>query len=148
WLPRPLAAGTETLAGFARAASMPRIPAHLVPAGIAPVTVRVLGLQVRHAALPALARVVHRLGIDARYVVFGHVHRLGPLPGENREAWQGPDGSLQMVSCGSWLYEPRLLHGSGPPHPYWPGGAVVIEDDGVPRPVALLDDLSAADLRI
>ena len=46
---------------------------------MAPLTSMLLGLQVRHAGNPALARVAHRLGVDAAWVVYGHVHRLGPV---------------------------------------------------------------------
>jgi hypothetical protein len=52
-----------------------------------------------------------------------------------------------MANAGSWLYEPLLLHRASPPHPYWPGGAIVIEDDGEPRAVGLLDGLDASALR-
>ena len=46
-----------------------------------------------------------------------------------------------------WVYEPALLHRAGPPHPYWPGGAILLEDDGDPRPVRLLDGLDPGALR-
>ena len=39
------------------------------------------------------------------------------------------------------------MHGVTPPHPYWPGGAIVLDDDAAPRAVALLDHLPAATLR-
>ena len=31
------------------------------------------------------------------------------------------------LNTGSWLYEPLLVHRAAPPHPYWPGGAVLLE---------------------
>ena len=40
----------------------------------------------------------------------------------------------------------QLLHRARPPHPYWPGGAVVVGDGGAPRAVGLLDHLDAAAL--
>jgi hypothetical protein len=40
-----------------------------------------------------------------------------------------------------------LLDGVGPPHPYWPGGAVLVEDGAEPRALSLLDDLSGDELR-
>jgi hypothetical protein len=40
-----------------------------------------------------------------------------------------------------------LVHRASPPHPYWPGGAVVLEDGSDPRAVGLLDHLGADDLR-
>jgi hypothetical protein len=107
------------------------------------VTAALLGLQVRRASIPALARVVHRLGVEAEWVIFGHVHRAGPLPGDDDRRWCGPGGRPRIVNTGSWVYEPLLLHGAAPPHPYWPGGAVVLEDGQVPRAIGLLDHLDA-----
>ena len=63
----------------------------------------------RRASIPALARVVHRLGVDADSVVFGHVHRSGPLPGDQAASWTGP-ASPRIVNSGSWVYEPLLVH--------------------------------------
>ena len=105
-----------------------------------------LGTQMRRASIPALARVVHRLGADAEWVVFGHVHRCGPLPGDDPEEWRGPGGRPRLLNTGSWVYEPLLVHRASPPHPYWPGGAVLLEQGREPRPLGLLDHLDAATL--
>ncbi|MEV9163428.1 hypothetical protein AB0127_27430, partial [Klebsiella pneumoniae] len=80
WLPRPFLTLADDFAMLVRASTMPREPGRR-PFGthLSPLTSRVLGLQMRRASIPALARVVHRLAIDADWVVFGHVHRLGPL---------------------------------------------------------------------
>jgi calcineurin-like phosphoesterase family protein len=142
-LPRPLAAAFEDLAEVLRAATMPGIQRRVLRRRFAPMIALLLGAQMRHASLPALGRVVHRLGIDAEWVVFGHVHRCGPLPGEDPRRWRGPAGRPAIVNTGSWVYEPLLLHRARPPHPYWPGGAVLLDDDGPPRPVGLLDHLGA-----
>jgi UDP-2,3-diacylglucosamine pyrophosphatase LpxH len=153
WLPRPLAALFDDLLEVIRAATMPRaprrfrLPRPLLHEGMAPVTSTVLSLQMRRAAIPALARVVHRLGVDADWVVFGHVHRRGPLPGEDPLFWQGPGGRPRIANTGSWLYEPRLVHQASPPHPYWPGGAVLLEPGEEPRAMGLLDDLDVDALR-
>jgi hypothetical protein len=99
-----------------------------------------LDFQVRHAAAPAIAHAAIRLGVDARWVVFGHVHRAGPLAGER---WEPVAGGPHVVSTGCWVYEPLLLDHVSPPHPYWPGGAVLVEDGGAPRVLGLLDEVSA-----
>jgi hypothetical protein len=78
--------------------------------------------------------------------VFGHVHRGGPLPGDDLSDWVGPGDRPRIVNSGSWVYEPLLLHHATPPHPYWPGGAVLVEDDGDPIVIGLLDGLDAAAL--
>jgi UDP-2,3-diacylglucosamine pyrophosphatase LpxH len=148
WLPRPLAAASDDLAELARAATMAGLVQRRgLRLRLAPLTARVLGAQMRHASLPALARVVHRLGVGADHVVFGHVHRLGPLPGDDVRRWRGPGGTPRMANSGSWTYEPLLLHRAHPPHPYWPGGAIVLEDGAPPRAVGLLDHLGADALR-
>jgi UDP-2,3-diacylglucosamine pyrophosphatase LpxH len=148
WFPRPLAALLEDASELARASTMPQIRRHLLREQTAPLTSRLLSLQMRRASIPAIARVVHRLGVDADWVVFGHVHRLGPLAEDARADWVGPDGRLRLLNTGSWLYEPALVHrGAAPPHPYWPGGGVIIDGDQDPRAVNLLDDLGVAALR-
>src|SRR5919202_4944631 len=147
WLPRPLAAASDDLAELLRAATMPGIARRSVRRSFAPLVARLLGAQMRHASLPALARVVHRLGVGAEHVVFGHVHRLGPLPGDDPRRWRGPGGRPLMANTGSWTYEPLLLHRARPPHPYWPGGAIVLEGGGPPKAIGLLDHLDAAALR-
>jgi hypothetical protein len=142
-LPRPLAALAEDLAELIRASTMPRVPRRLLRPGMARFTAGVLGAQMRLASLPALSHVVGRLGVDADWVVFGHVHRLGPLSGDLDTRWRGPEGRPRLLNTGSWVYEPRLVHNATPPHPYWPGGAVILEDDRAPRAVGLLDDVPA-----
>lgn len=141
WLPRPLAALVETAAALARAATVPKLPAHLLPHGIAPLTARILGSRIRRASLPALTRVALRLDVGADWIVFGHIHRLGPLPGDSPLTWSGPGGWPRVANSGCWVYEPRLVHHAAPPHPHWPGGAILIEDNGDPQPISLLDDL-------
>lgn len=150
WLPGPLAELVEDLAELARAATMPRPGRRRIPRpprGIAPLTARVLGFQMRRASIPALARAVHRLGVCAEWVVFGHVHRLGPLPGDDPLVWQGPGGRPRVANAGAWVYQPLLVHRASAPHPYWPGGAVLIERGRDPRAVGLLDDLGVCELQ-
>jgi hypothetical protein len=90
--------------------------------------------------------VAHRLGVEADWVLFGHVHRCGPLGGDDPADWLGPAGTPRIVNSGSWVYEPLLVHHASPPHPYWPGGAIVLDDGRDPRAIGLLDHLDAAAL--
>ncbi|HEY6398355.1 MAG TPA: metallophosphoesterase, partial [Solirubrobacteraceae bacterium] len=140
-LPRRLAALVEDLAELLRASTMPLAPHLFLHPRMARFTAWALGAQMRRASIPALARVVHRLGVEADWVLFGHVHRLGPLPGDRLSDWQGPAGAPRIANTGSWAYEPLLVHDARPPHPYWPGGAVLIEHDVAPRAIGLLDEL-------
>jgi UDP-2,3-diacylglucosamine pyrophosphatase LpxH len=147
WLPRPLAALSDDLAELVRAVTMPRIPRRAVTHRFSWLNAMLLGEQMRRASIPALARVAHRLGVDADWVIFGHVHRLGPLAADDLRRWSGPGGAPRIANTGSWIYEPLLLHHVTPPHPYWPGGAIVLKDGGEPEPIGLLDHLDAALLR-
>jgi UDP-2,3-diacylglucosamine pyrophosphatase LpxH len=134
---RPVATLAQTVLEPIRA--LPRV---LLNTGMAPVTAKVLDVQMRRAAVPAMARVVQRLGIDADWVLFGHVHRRGPI---GDEPWPSRQGR-RLVNTGAWLYEPLLVDRASQPHPYWPGGAVVLAEGRPPRCVGLLDDLGAEQL--
>jgi Calcineurin-like phosphoesterase len=142
-LPRPLAALAEDVAELIRASTMPLAPRRLLRPGMARLTARVLGTQMRLASLPAISHVVGRLGVVAEWVLFGHVHRLGPLPGDVDTRWRGAQGRPCLMNTGSWVYEPLLVHNATAPHPYWPGGAVILEHDRAPRAVGLLDGVPA-----
>jgi hypothetical protein len=146
WLPRPLAALADDAAEALRAVTMPGLPLRARGHRMAPLTARLLGAQMQRAALPALAHVVRRLGVDAEWVIFGHVHRRGPFGADDAGRWRAPGDGPRIANTGSWVYEPLLLHRARAPHPYWPGGAIVIEDGADPRAVGLLDHLDASAL--
>ena len=120
-----------------------RAPELLWRTGMAPVTARLIDTQMRHVAVPAMERVTERLGVKADVIVFGHVHRRGPI---GDESWPHPGGT-RFLNTGSWLREPLLIDRAAPPHPYWPGGAVLIDRAGIPRSIGLLDDVAAEELR-
>ena len=141
-LPTPAATVTEDLAELARAFTMP-LPRRLLHRRMSPMTSALLALQVRRASIPTLADVAARLGVDADWILFGHVHRLGPLAGDRPADWQGPGAGPSIANTGSWVYEPLLVHHVTPPHPYWPGGSVLLEDNAPPVARGLLDDLPA-----
>jgi UDP-2,3-diacylglucosamine pyrophosphatase LpxH len=143
-LPGRVEALLDDLAEVLRASTMPRLHRRVLNPRIAPLTSRLLGLQVRGHSLPAIAEVAHRLGVESEWLVFGHVHRLGPVAGDDPARWAGPP---RIANTGSWLYEPLLIHRQLPPHPYWPGGAVTFSDGEEPRAVGLLDQLGPADVR-
>ncbi|HET6506521.1 MAG TPA: metallophosphoesterase [Baekduia sp.] len=141
-LPRPLATLVDNVAELLRAWSMPsarQLQAHRA----APVMRPLLGRQMQRSAIPALLHAAARIGVDADWIVFGHVHRSGPRAGDDAALWTGSDGRTRVANSGSWIYEPLLLHHRRAPHPYWPGGAIVVDDDGDPRAIGLLDDLDA-----
>jgi Calcineurin-like phosphoesterase len=122
----------------------------LIPGGVAalnrlgfgPFNAEVSGPALRHAGLRAMGEVVERLGIEADHVIFGHTHRLGPLEGD--EGWTTASGT-RLYNSGNWVYEPVFLDRSPTRSPYWPGGLVVVDDDGPPRVERLLMDLRHED---
>jgi Calcineurin-like phosphoesterase len=114
-------------------------------AGIGPLKADLSGVELRRASLRAIGEVVARLGIDARHVIFGHTHRSGPLPDDDRDEWRLAGGA-QLLNTGCWVYESMYLDrhwGS----PYWPGGAAELEAGGDPRFVRLLEGIDAGELR-
>ncbi len=148
-LRRPLSTLLEGTADLVRAATLP-VPRLLLNARLAPLTAAAIDFQMQHASIPAMANVVRRLGIDADWVVFGHVHRLGPLPGDRVDRWRAPGrggGRVQFLNTGSWIYEPLLVDRATQPHPYWPGGAVLVQSGAEPRTVDVLNGLEARDFR-
>jgi UDP-2,3-diacylglucosamine pyrophosphatase LpxH len=146
WLPRRLASLADSAAALMRAATMPSLALRMSPHRLAPLARTVLGFQMQRASNPALAHVVQRLGVEAEWVIYGHVHRNGPREGDEVALWSGPDGRPRLANTGCWIFEPLLLHRGGAPHPYWPGGAVMIDGDGDPVAVGLLDGLDVAAL--
>ena len=127
-------------------AAAPAISSLLRTDALAPLTAGALGYQFRRAGLPAMAAVATALGIRAREIVFGHLHRAGPLPGDEPVDWRPGGTGPRFYNSGSWVYEPLLLTGAAPPHPFWPGGAVLLEHGAAPRLLTLLDGVDPADL--
>lgn len=101
--------------------------------------------ELRRAGLRAMGEVAGRLGLGDAHVVFGHTHRAGPLPRDDRQEWLGPQGA-RLVNTGCWTYDAYFLRGGPGESPYWPGGAVLVEDDGPPVLRRLLETVEHAEL--
>jgi len=145
-LPGAIGDPFDIVAGVARRLALAAVPVSALLRGgevLAPLSAGLLGVQFRRAGLPAMARASRTLGVRAQHVIFGHLHRAGPLPADPPAEWTqaGLDGPLLLHNTGSWVYEPLLLAGMRPPHPYWPGGAVLVEEGRAPRTLTLLDDV-------
>jgi Calcineurin-like phosphoesterase len=124
------------------ARAFPLALAALTRAGLGPLSADLSGPSIRRSALAAMRAVVARLGVQARHVVFGHTHRAGPLAADDPAEWALPGGA-RLHNAGSWVYETMYLD-RGWGSPYWPGGAVALDDGGEPRHVRLLDGADAA----
>jgi calcineurin-like phosphoesterase family protein len=157
---RPLASGAsvrmwgamyperDDLVARLRASALRRglIPAAaglLNAAGLGPFGTELTGPVLRRAGIAAMCRVIERLGIDANWVIYGHTHRAGPLPGEGD--WRAPTGA-RLVNCGAWTWAPLLASGSAGKGPYWPGRMVVVGDDGPPQLVGVLENLPESEM--
>jgi predicted phosphodiesterase len=128
---------------FLGGVAFPALVAGLNAAGLGPLRADLSGPELRRSALRAMGEVVDRMRIDAEHVVFGHTHRAGPLPGDERSEWTAANGTA-LHNCGSWVVE-RFLGGRAPQRsPYRAGATVRLEADGVPRVVHLLDETAYA----
>jgi UDP-2,3-diacylglucosamine pyrophosphatase LpxH len=118
-----------------------------IPKRLAPISSFALDRQMQRHALPAMLGVAQALDVtEAQWVIFGHVHRRGPRSRDDPAQWSGAEGRPGLLNTGSWRYEPVVVRGLDGEASYWPGGAVSIGDDGVPRSVGLLDGLSEREL--
>jgi hypothetical protein len=123
----------------------PLAVAALNRAGVGPLRADISGTELRRAGLQAMGEVAARLGLGDAHVVFGHTHRTGPLDGDAEQEWRGPAGA-RLVNCGSWVYATIFLDSARPSNPYWPGGAVLVEDGAPPRVLRLLGEHSREQL--
>ena len=108
------------------------------------------GPELRRAGLRAMGEVAARLGLGDAHVIFGHTHRAGPLPGDVEAEWLGPSGA-RLLNAGCWTYDAHFLTGRPGESPYWPGGSVLVNDEGPPTtPVLrrLLADYDRATLEV
>ncbi len=112
-------------------------------AGFGPVRPELNGPAMRRAGLAGMAEVAGRTGLRAEHLVFGHTHRTGMLARDQASEWRTPSGT-RLHNAGCWVFEThfmgRLARGESP---YWPGGAIVLDDEGPPRLERLLGDLPA-----
>jgi hypothetical protein len=113
--------------------------------GIGPVERDLSGPGLRRGYLRGIGEALHRLGVGARYVIWGHSHRSGPWPGDDPAEWTTRAGG-RIVNTGSWVYQAHFLTPEPNGSPYWPGTAVLIEPGEPPRLLRLLGDRGHAEL--
>jgi hypothetical protein len=118
-------------------------------AGLGPLHADLSSGELRRAGLRAMGEVAERLGLspaDPAYVVFGHTHRAGPQPGDDATEWRAPCGA-HLVNTGCWTYDSYFLTRNSGESPYWPGGCVLVEDEGPPVLRRLLEGRMHTELR-
>ena len=133
--------GRRGLRRWALAGAFPVLVAALNRAGVGPLRAEVSGPALRQAGLRGMDAVGDQLGIPAPYVIFGHTHRAGPLPGDNPADWRLSGGG-QLINSGGWVRETSFTGPDPSRSPYRPGFAVWLEDAeplSPPRLVNLLD---------
>ncbi|MGH2913775.1 MAG: hypothetical protein ACRDMX_02185 [Solirubrobacteraceae bacterium] len=106
--------------------------------GLGPLRPALSTSELRRAGLEAIGEVVARTGVDATWVIFGHTHRAGPLAADDPGPWRAPSGT-RLLNCGCWVREAALQGRNPSSSPYRPGFCVVLQDDGPPALVDLLD---------
>jgi len=106
-------------------------------AGVGPVEPRIGVGDLRRGGLIAATEAARRLRLAPAHLVFGHTHRTGQLPRDPRSEWRTPAGT-QLHNAGNWIFDP-LFMGRAPQsaNPYWPGGAILVEDGDRPPPPRL-----------
>jgi hypothetical protein len=127
-------------------AAFPVAVAALNRAGLGPIRASISMSELRSAGLRAMGEVALRLGLGDAYVVFGHTHRAGPLPGDDEREWLAPQGA-RLVNTGSWTYAAIFLTDEPGESPYWPGAAVLVEESGPPVVLRLLQDRARWEIR-
>jgi predicted phosphodiesterase len=137
---------TRELRRRALVGAFPLAVAALNRAGLGPLRAEISGEELRRAGLLAMGEVAARLSLGDAYVIFGHTHRAGPLPGDDEHEWRGRAGA-RLVNTGSWTYASIFLTGNPGESPYWPGSAVLVEDSGPPTILRLLRDRTREEIR-
>jgi hypothetical protein len=130
----------------ALASAFPFAIAALNRAGLGSFNADISTDELRRAGLRAMGEVAARLGLGDAHVIFGHTHRAGPRAADVVEEWRGPSGA-RLLNAGCWTYDSYFVTVNPGESPYWPGGAVLVEDDGPPRLQRLLDGRTAEELK-
>ena len=144
---------TDRLRTRALVRAFPLAVAALNRAGVGPLQADVSGAELRRSGLRAMGEVAARLGLGDAYVVFGHTHRAGPLPGDCQQEWRAASATpssgagARLVNAGCWVYAPVFLTPKPGESPYWPGTCVLVEDSGPPVLKQLLPDRTHAELK-
>ncbi len=126
--------------------AFPLAIAALNRAGIGTFNADISTPELRRAGLRGMGEVAARLGLGDAHVIFGHTHRAGQLPRDIDAEWRGPGGA-RLLNSGCWTYDSYFVTDTPGESPYWPGGAVLVEDNGQPVLRRLLDGHPAEELK-
>jgi hypothetical protein len=104
--------------------------------GFGPLQSSLSPAALRRGYLTGFRTMIERLGIRAAYVIVGHSHRSGPWPADDPAEWTA--NGARIMNTGSWTYQPHFLTPNPIDSPYFPGTAVIVDDEGPPELVRLL----------
>lgn len=121
-----------TMAAFRTAVAL------LNRAGIGPLRADLSSGELRRAALRGFMETLRRLGVGPEHVIFGHTHRAGPLPGDDRSEWT-TGRRTSLWNTGSWIHEPAFLGRVPHESPYRVGFCVLLDGAKAPQLVNLVD---------
>ena len=120
--------------------TIPGAVAALNRLGVGPFKPVLTGEELRRSGLLSMGRVAETLAPGAEHVLFGHTHRPGPLPGDDRTEWTTLSGT-RLWNSGCWMLEGSFIRGTGERSPYWPGTVLLLDDEGPPRRENALHDV-------
>ncbi len=139
WRQLTTSSGRPSVRRASMRAGFPMLISALNRARLGPLRADVSGPELRRGGLRGFTEVLSRLEVKARYALFGHTHRAGPLPDDRVAEWAGPDGTL-LVNAGSWVHERNLIGSDPGRSPYRPGFCILLsDDDTAPQVLNLLD---------
>lgn len=106
--------------------------------------------EIGRSGVEGMHVVVERLGIEADHVLFGHIHRRGPLPGEDGRSATDPmweRRGIQLHNTGCWIYVEGMLGRSSSDSPFWPGRMLIVDESGAPEVIEVLADAPHSELQ-
>ena len=113
----------------------------------APSTATSPARALRRGGLRGIREVLRRLGVArAARALRPHPPLRARGRATTRRSGRRAAGT-RLHNTGSWVYQPHFLSSEPNASPYWPGTAVVLEDDGPPRLIRLLGERGHAELR-
>ena len=101
-------------------------------AGLGPLEASLSPSALRRGYLTGIREVIERLDIERRARHLGPLAPLRPVAERRPAEWTAATGA-RILNTGSWVYQPHFLSPEPNGSPYWPGTAVIVDDDGPPR---------------
>ena len=128
----------EGLTKLALASGIAAATGVLSVAGLGPLKSDISGEELYRTGVLGYGGVLEVLGVDARFALYGHTHRAGPLPKDDGDLWVAPTGT-RTINTGCWVSEEAIIGADVSQTAYRAGFAVRLGDTGDPELINLLD---------